>query len=130
MEVPSVKIGQGSNIDSLMAGLRTTNYDEFRLFVRRQVTEQNGRTRVSPDLQAAARAELAPGGYWSADAVANRIIGFATAWAGEDKEKLEKALAAVRKGFAEAEKMLGALPDVSQQTRKLVEEGFAKLLGK
>lgn len=125
-----MKIMQGSNVESLRAGLRTTNYDDFRLFVRRQVAEQNGRVKVSPDLQAAAQQELGPGGYWSPEAVADRIIGFATAWAGDDPEKLQKAVAAVRKGFAEAEKMLGALPQVSQRTRDLVERKFDELLHK
>lgn len=125
-----MKITQGSNVDTLRAGLRTTSLDEYRLFVRRQVAEQNGRVKVSPELQEAARLELGPGGYWSPEAVADRIIGFATAWAGDDPEKLQKALAAVRKGFAEAEKMLGALPDVSQRTRDLVERKFEQLLQK
>lgn len=123
-----MKIGQGSGIDALRAGLRTTNLDDYRLFVRRQVAEQNGRVKVSPDMQEAARLELGPGGYWSPEAVTDRIIGFATAWAGDDPEKLQKALAAVRKGFAEAEKMLGGLPDVSQRTRDLVERRFEQLL--
>jgi len=77
-----VKVMQGSGVDTLGAGLRITNFDEFRLFVRRQVAEQHGRVRVPPELQAAARQEIGPGGYWSPEAVANRIIGFATAWAG------------------------------------------------
>ncbi|MDF2629867.1 MAG: hypothetical protein K0R39_3698 [Symbiobacteriaceae bacterium] len=123
-----MKIGQGSGIDTLRTGLRTTNLDEYRLFVRRQVAEQNGRVMVSPELQAAARQEIGPGGYWSPEAVTDRIIGFATAWAGDDPEKLKSALAAVRKGFAEAEKMLGVLPGVSQRTRELVEHKFEQLL--
>ncbi|HWI51791.1 MAG TPA: DUF5610 domain-containing protein [Symbiobacteriaceae bacterium] len=125
-----MKVMQGSNVDSLRAGLRTTSYDDFRLFVRRQVAEQNGRVKVSPDLQAAVQQELGPGGYWSPETVADRIIGFATAWAGDDPEKLQKAVAAVRKGFAEAEKLLGALPQVSQRTRDLVERKFDELLHK
>lgn len=40
----------------------------------------------------AAKAELAPGGYWSAEAVADRILGFAKAMAGGDPEKQKKAL--------------------------------------
>jgi hypothetical protein len=123
MNVNMSKVGQ------LREGLRTTNYDEFRLFVRRQVTEQNGRVKVSPQLREAAQAELAPGGYWSPEAVANRILGFAQAAAGDDPEKQKKMLEAVRKGFAEAEKMLGALPGVSQQTRQLVEEKFQQWMG-
>ena len=125
-----MKVMQGSGVDTLASGLRTTNFSEFRLFVRRQVVEQQGRVRVPLELQAAARQEIGPGGYWSPDAVANRIIGFATAWAGDDLEKLEKALAAVRKGFAEAEQTLGGLMEVSQQTRHLVEQKFSQLLQK
>ncbi|HYF77044.1 MAG TPA: hypothetical protein VD973_07940 [Symbiobacteriaceae bacterium] len=123
-----MKIGQGSGIDTLRAGLRTTGLDDYRLFVRRQVAEQNSRVKVSPELREAARLELAPGGYWSPEAVTDRIIGFATAWAGDDPDKLQKALAAVRKGFADAEKMLGGLPEVSQRTRELVERRFEQLL--
>lgn len=116
-----VKLG---SVQQLREGLRSGSVDDMWQFVRKQVAEQNIRLNVSPELREAARQELAPGGYWNPEAVANRILGFAQAWAGDDPDKQKKALEAVRKGFAMADKMLGGLPEVSQQTRTLVEEKF------
>ena len=122
MQVQSAKVAQ------LREGLRTNNWDEFRLFVRRQMAEQNGRVKASPQMADAARKELGPGGHWSPEAVADRIVEFAKGLAGDDPEKQKMVVEAFRKGFAEAEKVLGALPEVSFKTRDRVEEKFREWL--
>lgn len=106
--------------DQLREGLRVSDTGEFILFVKRQMAEQ--RIRVSPELREAAQQELAPGGFWSPEATADRIVNFALKWAGEDEGKLKIAREAIMKGFAEAEKILGFLPDVSQKTKQIVME--------
>jgi|GEM_PF-4069297 len=117
---------QMGKVERLRGGRRASSVDEFRLFVQRHVLEQ---VRVSAELQEAARLELSAGGYWSAEAVANRILGFAQAMAGGDRERLKGALEAVRRGFSAAERILGRLAPVSDETRRLVEERLALLVG-
>ena len=54
-------------------------------------------------------------------AVSDRIVNFAMAISGGDKEMLPELRAAIEKGFAEARKVLGGeLPDICQQTYKAV----------
>lgn len=128
-----MKVQQTDRVSELREGLRTNDWQEFVKFVRRQVVEQKGRSetvKISPELREAARKELEPGGYWSPEAVADRIMNFALSWAGEDPEKLKIARDAIMQGFAQAEKVLGQLPDVSVKTRQLVEQRFEELLGK
>ena len=54
-------------------------------------------------------------------AVSDRIVNFAMAISGVDKEMLPELRAAIEKGFAEARKVLGGeLPDICEQTYKAV----------
>lgn len=59
--------------------------------------------------------------------VAGRILDFAKSLAGGDPSKLDMLEDAVGKGFKEAEKILGGLPEVSKRTFDLVKEGFQKI---
>ncbi len=47
---------------------------------------------------------------------ADRIVEFAKALSGEDKSKIPQLREAIEKGFKEAEKLLGGLPEVSVKT--------------
>lgn len=110
----------------LREGLRVSDANEFVRFVKRQMAEQ--RSRVSPELQRAAQQEIGPGGFWSPEETADRIMNFVRKWAGDDQEKLRIAHDAVMKGFAEAEKILGVLPEISQKTREIVSARFQELM--
>jgi hypothetical protein len=121
---------QGGLVDRLRESLRTTNMDEFVAFIRRQIVEQKGRAGAfRPELREAASQELEPGGYWSPEAVSDRIVAYAMKLTGGDPEKLQIALEGVRKGFAEAEKVLGGLPDVVKRTKELTEQKLQELIG-
>lgn len=102
--------------------------DQFRLLIRRQVTEQNARMRVTPGMKEAARKETEPGGYWSPDLVAVRVMQHVSAWSGNDPEKLKAARESVRKGFEEAERMVGGFADVTRRTRTAVDQAFERQL--
>lgn len=54
--------------------------------------------------------------YWGVEATATRIMNFAKSLAGDDPSKIAELKEAVIQGFAEAERILGGLPQVSQDT--------------
>lgn len=72
-----------------------------------------------------AKADIAEDGYWGASQTSDRILSFASALAGGDRDKMEKMLAAFDKGFKQATKSWGdKLPDLCQDTYKAVHEKF------
>jgi hypothetical protein len=72
-----------------------------------------------------AQTAIAEGGEWSAEAVADRIIGFVAEISGGDPEQKERLQKAVQQGFDEARQVFGGwLPDVSERTYELVMERF------
>ena len=72
--------------------------------------------------KAEAQALIAPNGPLGAEAVSTRIVDFAVALSGGDKGKLEELRGAITEGFAQVEKMLGGLPEVSKETYRLIME--------
>lgn len=80
---------------------------------------------VTAAQSAEAQKAIAPGGEWSPDAVAGRILDMAKALSGGDASKFELLKNAVKKGFGEAEKAWGdKLPDITNQTYDKVMKGF------
>ena len=72
---------------------------------------------VDAATKAQAQADIAEDGYWGVEATSSRIVDFAVALCGDDKDKLEEMKAAFEKGFKEAEKTWGGeLPDICQRT--------------
>ena len=67
---------------------------------------------------------IGPNGDLGAEAVSQRLVDFAIALSGGDKSKADILKGAIEKGFKEAEKILGGLPDVSKETYKLTMEKF------
>lgn len=80
---------------------------------------------VSPEQSAAAAKTLEPGGEYSVDAVAGRIMDMAKALSGGDASKIEELRKAVQKGFkAAGVEMGGKLPSISQNTYTEVMKRF------
>jgi len=75
---------------------------------------------VTSEMRTRAQALIAEGGELSAEKVSDRIVEFAKALSGGDKGKLTVLRGAIQKGFNEAERILGGLPDISRQTYDLV----------
>lgn len=71
-----------------------------------------------------AQALIGPDGALGAEAVSQRLVDFAIALSGGDKSKADTLRGAIEKGFKEAEKILGELPGISQDTYKLTMEKF------
>ena len=84
---------------------------------------------VDAATKAQAQADIAEDGYWGIEATSSRIVDFAVALCGDDKDKLEEMKAAFEKGFKEAEKTWGGeLPEICQRTYDKVFEKFDKLI--
>lgn len=71
-----------------------------------------------------AQALIGPDGELGAEAVSQRLVDFAIAISGGDKSKAETLRGAIEKGFKEAERILGELPEISRETYKLTMEKF------
>lgn len=56
------------------------------------------------------------------EATSDRIVNFAKAISGGDRSKLNALRGAIDKGFKEAEKILGGLPEISQKTYERIME--------
>lgn len=84
---------------------------------------------VDAATKAQAQADIAEDGYWGVEATSSRIVDFAVALCGDDKDKLEEMKAAFEKGFKQAEETWGGkLPDICQRTYDKVFEKFDKLI--
>ncbi len=72
---------------------------------------------VPPEVSEQARKDIADDGYWGVEQTSDRILSFAQAIAGNDKEMATKMLDAVKEGFRQATHDWGEdLPDISQRT--------------
>ena len=112
--------------------------EAFRQLVERLLGQQGqtwvnaqGETMVYIDeaTRAQAAEDIAEGGYFSVEAVADRLLSFARAFAGDDPERIELMRDAFQRGFAAAEQQWGgALPEISQNTFDAVMAGFDEWL--
>lgn len=72
-----------------------------------------------------AKAAISEDGYWGVNQTSQRIFDFAVSLSGGDSEKMDKMLAAFKKGFSQATKSWGKnLPSISSQTYDAVLEKF------
>lgn len=84
-----------------------------------------GDIEVTEEMQSEAQAMISEGGYFSVEATASRILDFAVALTGGDPARVEMMRNAVDRGFEMASRSFGGdLPEISQQTRAAVMEGF------
>ncbi len=89
----------------------------------------SGNFTVDAATKAQAQADIAEDGYWGVEATSSRIVDFAVALCGDDKDKLEEMREAFEKGFKQAEKTWGGeLPDICQRTYDKVFEKFDNLI--
>ena len=85
----------------------------------------NGDFTVDEATKKQAQADIAEDGYWGADKTSDRILDFAKALSGGDKDKADELLDAFKKGYEEATKTWGKeLPSLSKDTYDLVEKKF------
>lgn len=81
--------------------------------------------QVTAEMQAEAQANIAEGGYWSAEETATRIVDMAKALVGDDPTKADAMMAAIEKGFEAAESAWGGeLPSITADTKALIDTMF------
>jgi hypothetical protein len=104
---------EGSSLTSLSIDI---NYTQIEASFKEPVTDEE---------IAQAQADIAPGGYWSAEETSNRLVDFAKALSGEDPEKIGVLQDAFKKAFKEIEEMFGGtLPDISYDTYDMTMKKF------
>lgn len=80
---------------------------------------------VDSETKKKALEDISEDGYYGVKETSNRLVSFAKALSGEDPEKADKLIAAVKKGFDAATKAWGGeLPDICKKT---VEETIKQL---
>ena len=90
---------------------------------------RKGNFEVDAETKAQAQKDISEGGYWSVENTSDRIVDFAVALAGDDKNLLSKMKDAFLKGYEKAEKTWGGeLPEISQKTYDAVLSKFDSLL--
>lgn len=121
-----VKISKSSQ--DLLLQASEEHFSRMLKLVRETIEKQgglaSGKLTVHVDVQVAFEKDIAENGYWSAEKTAERILDFARNLADNDPGKIGVLRDAVEKGFQEAEKILGGLPEISKRTLELVRQGF------
>jgi hypothetical protein len=105
-------------------------YSRLRDLVIRLLKKQESQHPMTKDVevhvdntvQEEAKKSVSDGGPFSPERLSDRIVDFARALSGGDKEKISTLRKAIEEGFNEAAKVLGGLPDISLQTYDLVME--------
>ena len=99
-----------------------------QLLERQGMTFQDAITiEVDEETRLEAASLIGEGGPLSPEKVSDRIVEFAKAISGGDKEKLGILRSAIEEGFREAAKVLGGeLPEISKRTYELVMEKLDK----
>lgn len=106
-------------------------YDSLRRIVEELLTRQ-GKTfklfdsdsivKVDEKARLEAQDLISADGELGVEKTSQRIVDFAIAISGGDKSKLEEIKTAIDKGFKEAERVLGELPEISRQTYDAIME--------
>lgn len=117
-----------------LSDIRTQMANSYQQMLRDMVSKQGSMfNQISgmPFMQKTESASFGvsavdPGGEYSVDAVANRLVDMAKALSGGDKSKIGLLRDAMEKGFRAAGVELGGLPSISQDTlaatRKLFDD--------
>lgn len=125
------KIDQGT-IQKLKAESERT-YQHLRQMVEKLLKQQGltlkdaDKLEIDEETRLEAQGMIAEGGPLSPEAVSDRIVDFAKAISGGDKEKIGMLRDAIEEGFRAVEKIFGGeLPEISKRTYQLVMEKLDK----
>ena len=104
--------------------------ENFKNLIRTLIEKQGGtvqgaltgqfKVKIDEKTRLAAQEAISEDGEFGVAKTAERIVSFAKAISGGDVSKLDTLKKAITKGFDEAEKILGELPEVSKETYKEV----------
>lgn len=113
-----------STIDQLKAESQKS-FDNLKKMIDNMLKKQGMSLELSAsdpmiDIDPATRAEasemIGENGPYGIEAMSDTIVDFAIVISGGDKSKFDTLKAAIDKGFNEAEKALGGLPEISMKT--------------
>lgn len=78
---------------------------------------RSGNFKADPETIAQAKEDISEDGYWGVKQTSDRLVSFAQALSGNDPEKADKMIEAVKKGFDQATKTWGGeLPSICKDT--------------
>lgn len=104
-------------------------HEALTRFVQQEVGRQRRAVAIQGERLPLGHPDLSLRGWANPDAVAERIVQTAIYSLGtQEANQLMAAREAIRKGFAYADRIMSGLPAVAEETRKLVELKFEKLL--
>ncbi len=89
-----------------------------------RLKQEGPEVKIDEEARTELEALLGPEGELGVEKTSDRIVDFAIALSGGDREKAALLKDAIQKGFDEAEKALGELPEISKQTHARVMEKF------
>lgn len=114
--------------------------ENFKNLIRTLIEKQGGTVEAAltgefkVEIDEATRLEaqeaISEDGEFGVAQTAGRIVDFAKALSGGDKSKIGVLRDAIQRGFDEAERILGELPEVSKQTHKEVMRQLDQWAGK
>ncbi len=128
-------------VESLKADAEART-QQFKNLVQQMITKQGGaftklgdlfnavkegKLEVDPEVVEQAKEDVSENGYWGVKQTSERLISFAQALAGNDPDKADEMIAAVKKGFGQATDEWGSkLPDICQETVDVTIEALEK----
>lgn len=112
---------QGSVMELVTDMLKRQGYTEEQI-----QKGEFGEIKVDEITQEKAKELIGPGGLLSPENVSDRIVNFSIAVFGGDTSKIDIIRSSINRGFAEAEKILGQLAEVSNETYELIQEKLDK----
>ncbi|WP_197467882.1 hypothetical protein [Clostridium sp. Marseille-P299] len=88
---------------------------------------RTGKVKVDDETAAKAKQEISENGYYGVEQTSERLVSFAKALAGNDPEKADELMNAVKKGFEQATKAWGGeLPEICKKTLDTTLEKLTK----
>ncbi|MFZ5815060.1 MAG: hypothetical protein ACOY93_07120 [Bacillota bacterium] len=121
-----MRVGAASAASPLASQRSAVVLDALTDFVRREVGRQRRAAEIEGKRLPYDHPDLVLRGWGNPNAVASRIVQTAIASVGREQSQLLAAREAIRRGFTLMDRVLGGLPPVSEETRKLVELKFEK----
>ncbi len=108
-------------------------YQHLRQMVEKLLKEQGltfqemDKLEINEETRVEAQSMIAEGGPLSPEKLSDRLVEFAKAISGGDKDKIELLRNAIKEGFSAVEKIFGGeLPEISKRTFELVMEKLDK----
>lgn len=111
--IDQLKVASQKSFDRLKEMINTMLQKQGASF---NLSSSNQMINIDSATRAEASEMISENGPYGIEAMSDNIVDFAKAVSGGDKSKFDTLKAAIDKGFNEAEKALGGLPEISMKT--------------